>query len=241
MDITLLIPSAGPHCKPLECGQGGVVFIHLKPGNEMKTADGSGILVGTIAQVQLICSNAGSGQWAYTFTVSDSEIAAGQSVDPSHVAEVCCLRCDTRALFAKLRRAEALSPMLESFLVFDEETPVEVGQFKLFRMHGSIFLRAMEVSVGRIDSEDGPYPEAPGKLFVKPLATPEQALGPWIELATGATVDTASSFPMTARFEFSPPLMLEGGRAFGVGVDFEQEGVFHGLEVHLEFSLTEQP
>jgi hypothetical protein len=236
MDIRLILDSAGPHCKPLKCGVGQRALLSLKDGFEDRTADGSGVVVATISAASLFCANAGGGRWDYLFSIDPSEIAPTKTVAASDVASVCCLECDSEALLKKLKRAEARDFTIESFRIFDDEEEVEAGEFRLFRKHTDVLLIAMEVSVARIHGGYG-YAE-PGKLTVKPISTPEQALGPWAEIGAGAVIDPATSTPMTARFEFVPPLKLEGGRAFGVNVFPENEGAFSGLEVHLQFSLS---
>lgn len=237
MDIRLLLDSAGPHCKPIKCGQGQRVFLTLKEGFEDRTTDGSGVVIATIGAEALLCSNAGGGKWDYLFSIDSSEVAPTKIITASDVATVCCLECDSEALLKKIKRAEIRDFTTESFRVFGEEDEVEAGEYYLFRMHRDITLTSLEISVSRIHDTDG-YSE-PGKLTVKPIATPAQALGPWGEIAAGAVIDPASSTPMTARFNFIPPLTLEGGRAFGVNVLPEMEGAFSGLEVHLQFSTAE--
>jgi hypothetical protein len=158
-------------------------------------------------------------------------------ITASDVATVCCLECDSEALLRKIKQAEIRDFTTESFRIFDDEEEVEAGEFRLFRMHSTIVLTSMEVSVAQIHGGFG-YAE-PGKLAVKPVSTPEHSLGPWGEIAAGAVIDPASSTPMTARFKFIPPLTLEGGRAFGVNVLPEIQGSFFGLEIHLQFSTAE--
>jgi hypothetical protein len=235
MDIRLLLDSAGPHCQPLKCGEGQRAFLILKDGFEGRTADGSGVIVATISAASLLCANGGGGRWDYLFSIDPAEVAPTMTVSASDVASVCCLECDSEALLRKIRRAEARDFTIESFRIFGDEEEVEAGEFRLFRKHTDVVLIAMEISVARIHGGYG-YAE-PGKLTVKPISTPEQALGPWSEIGAGAILDPASSTPMTARFEFLPPLLLEGGRAFGVNVLPELEGSFSGLEIHLQFSL----
>lgn len=238
MDIRLLLPSVGPHCKPISCGVGRQVFLSLKEGKEGLTADGSGIVVATIVASDLLCASAGGGQWDYGFTIDESEIAPSATLVATDILSVCCIECDSDALLRKLRMVNANDSTSESFRVFGDDEIVETGEIRLFRRHSTILLRSMEVSVARIDG-GYPYSYDPGKLFVKPLATPEQALGPWAALVLeGAVIDHASSTPLTARYDFVPPLLLEGGRAFGVGVLPENEGAHFGLEVHLQFSAA---
>jgi len=234
MDIRLLLDSAGPHCKPIKCGPGQRAFLILKDGFEDRTADGSGVVVATIGADALLCANAGGGRWDYLFSIELSEVAPTKTISASDVATVCCLECDSEALLRKIKMAEIRDFTTESFRVFDDEEEDDAGEFRLFRMHGDIVLTSMEISVARIHGGYG-YAE-PGKLVVKPISTPEQALGPWGQIGDGAVIDPASSTPMTARFEFIPPLKLEGGRAFGVNVLPENEGSFSGLELHLQFS-----
>lgn len=234
MDIRLLLESAGAHCKPIKCGQGQRVFLILREGFEDRTSDGSGVVVATIGQEALFCSNGGNGKWDYLFSVDSAEVAPTKVITASDVATVCCLECDSEALLRKIKQAEIRDFTTESFRVFDDGEEVGAGAFRLFRMHSSIVLTSMEISVSRIHGGHG-YDE-PGKLTVKPISTPEHALGPWGEIAAGAIIDPASSTPMTARFEFIPPLTLEGGRAFGVHVLPEIEGSFSGLEIHLQYS-----
>jgi hypothetical protein len=236
MDIRLLLDSAGPHCQPLKCGEGQRAFLILKDGFEGRTADGSGVIVATISAVTLLCANAGGGRWDYLFSIEPEEIAPTQTVAASDIASVCCLECDSEALLRKIRRAEARDFTIESFRIFGDEEGVEAGEFRLFRKHSSILLQAMEVSVARIDG-GYPYAYEPGKLTVRPVSTPAQALGPWGTIGDGAVIDPASSTPLTARFEFVPPLLLDGGRAFGVNALPETAGAHFGLEVHLQFSL----
>lgn len=238
MDIRLSLESAGPHCKPLKCGEGQRAFLFLKSGFEDRTADGSGIVVATITSTSLLCANAGGGRWDYLFSIDPSEIAPTKTVSAADVASVCCLECDSEALLRKIKQADARDFTVESFRVFGDDEEVEAGEFRLFRKHSEILLQSMEISVAQIVS--GYAYASPGKLTVKPLSTPEQALGPWGELAAGAVIDPASSTPMTARFEFVPPLKLDGGRAFGVNVFPETEGTHFGLEVHLQFSITDE-
>lgn len=239
MDIRLLLTSAGPHCKPIKCDEGQRVFLTLKPGKEAFAADGSGVLIATIAGVDLICSNGGSGQWDYQLSIENSEIAPGQTVVASDVLGVCCLDCGTEALLAKLRRGFALNDTVESFSVFADNEQVQSGEYRLFRRHSGLLLKSMEVSVAQIVSPGGPYPPQPGTLRIKPLGTPTQTLGPWVELGSGALINPATSTPMTARFEFSPPLTFLGGRAFGVNVIRQDNTIYRGLEVHLQFSPIE--
>lgn len=238
MDIRLLLDSAGPHCKPIECGAGQRALLLLKDGFEDRTADGSGVVVATISSVSLLCANAGGGRWDYLFSIDPAEVAPTKTVSAQDVASVCCLKCDSDALLRKIKRAEARDFTVESFRVFGDEEEVEAGEFRLFRKHSSILLQSMEISIAELVSGYG-Y-SSPGKLTVKPLSTPEQSLGPWSEIAVGAVIDPASSFPMTARFDFIPPLRLDGGRAFGVNVLPETEGTHFGLEVHLQFSKAEE-
>jgi hypothetical protein len=237
MDIRILLNSDGPHCKPIKCGPGQRVLLTLKEGFEDRTADGSGVVIATIGDDSLLCANAGGGRWDYLFSIDSSEIAPTRSVSASDVASVCCLECDSEALLKKIKQAEIRDFTIESFRIFDDEEEVEAGEFRLFRMHRDIVLTSMEISVARIHDTDG-YAE-PGKLTVKPISTPAQSLGPWAEIGTGAVIDPASSTPMTARFNFIPPLTLEGGRAFGVNVLPEREEAFSGLEIHLQFSTGE--
>jgi len=236
MDIRLLLDSAGPHCKPLKCGVEQRAFLVLKDGFEDRTTDGSGVIVATISAVSLLCSNAGGGKWDYLFSIDPAEIAPTKVITAADVASVCCLECDSEALLRKIKRAEARDFTIESFRIFGDEEEVEAGEFRLFRKHNDVTLIAMEVSVARIVPGE-PYVE-PGKLTVKPISTPVQSLGPWGQIGTGAIVDPASSTPMTARFEFLPPLKLDGGRAFGVNVLPEIAGDYLGLEVHLQFSIS---
>jgi hypothetical protein len=238
MDIRLLLDSAGPHCKPLRCDAGARAFLFLKSGFEDRTADGSGVVVATISSVSLLCSNAGAGKWDYLFSIAPDEIAPTKTVAASDVVSVCCLECDSEALLRKIKRVEARDFTTESFRVFGDEEGVAAGEFRLFRKHTDVLLIAMEVSVARINGGDG-YAE-PGRLTVTPISTPEQALGPWAGIGAGAVIDPATSTPMTARFEFVPPLKLDGGRALGVNVLPENVGAFFGLEVHLQFSLSDE-
>jgi hypothetical protein len=240
MDIRLLLTSAGPHCKPIKCGEGQRVFLTLKDGKQDFAADGSGVLIATITDEGLLCSNGGNGQWDYQFSIESSEIAVGKTVTAADILGVCCLDCGTEALLAKLRRSDARDFTVESFSIFSDDEEVEAGEYRLFRRHSSVFLYSMEVSVAQILPEGGPYPPEPGMLRVKPLATPAQALGPWSEMATGAVINPASSTPLTARFKFSPPLLLHGGRAFGVSVLPPEDGTYRGLEVHLQFSPIDE-
>ena len=194
-------------------------------------------MVATIGAESLLCSNAGGGRWDYLFSIDPSEAAPTKAIGASDIATVCCLECDSEALLKKIKRAEIRDFTTESFRLFEDDEEVEAGEFRLFRMHSDIVLHSMEVSVTQIHGGYG-YAE-PGKLTVKPVSTPEQALGPWAEIAAGAVIDPASSTPMTARFEFIPPLTLDGGRALGVNVLPEVEGSFSGLEIHLQYSNAE--
>ncbi len=239
MDIRLLLTSAGPHCKPIKCDEGQRVFLTLKPGREDSAMDGSGVLIATIAGVDLICSNAGSGQWDYQFSIQNSEIAPGKTVVASDILGVCCIDCATEAMLAKFQRSDALNYTVESFAVFAENQQVQSGEYRLFRRHTGVLLKSMEVSVAQIVSPGGPYPPQPGTLRIKPLGTPAHTLGPWSELGNGALINPATSTPMTARFEFSPPLTFLGGRAFGVNVIRQDNTIYRGLEVHLQFSPIE--
>lgn len=236
MDIRLLLDSVGPHCKPIKCGPGQRAFLILKDGFEDRTADGSGVVVATIGANALLCSNAGGGRWDYLFSIDPAEIAPTKEINAADIGSVCCLECDSEALLRKIKRAEVRDFTTESFRIFNDDEGVEAGEFRLFRMNSDIVLHSMEISVARIHGGYG-YAE-PGKLTVKPISTPEHALGPWAEIDTGAVIDPASSTPMTARFKFIPPLTLEGGRAFGVNVFPENEGSFSGLEIHLQFSTA---
>jgi hypothetical protein len=172
MDIRLLLDSAGPHCKPIKCGQGQRVFLTLKDGFEDRTSDGSGVVVATIGADALLCSNAGGGRWDYLFSIDPSEIAPTKVIGASDIATVCCLECDSEALLKKIKRAEVRDFTTESFRLFEDEDDVEAGEYRLFRMHSDIVLHSMEVSVARIHGGYG-YAE-PGKLTVKPISTPEQ-------------------------------------------------------------------
>lgn len=239
MDIRLLLTSAGPHCKPIKCGEGQRVFLTLKDGKQDFAADGSGVLIATITGDNLLCSNGGSGQWDYQFSIESSEIAVGKTVTASDILGVCCLDCGTEALLAKLKRSDSHDFTIESFSLFGDDEEVEAGEYRLFRKHSSILLYSMEISVAQIVPAGGPYPPEPGTLTVKPLGTPIQTVGPWSELAAGAVINPASETPLTARFQFSPPLILQGGKAFGVGVLPPEVGTYRGLEVHLQFSALE--
>jgi hypothetical protein len=239
MDIRLLLTSAGPHCKPIKCDEGHRVFLTLKPGKEDFAADGSGVLIAGIVGVDLICSNAGSGQWDYQFSIEGGQIAPGKTVLASDILGVCCIDCANEAMLAKLRRRDALNYTVESFAVFADDEQVQSGEYRLFRRHTGALLKSMEVSVAQIVSPGGLYPPQPGTLRIRPLGTPTHALGPWSELGSGALINPATPTPMTARFEFSPPLPFLGGRAFGVNVIRQDNTIYRGLEVHLQFSPIE--
>lgn len=240
MDLRLLLTSAGPHCKPIACEEGGRAFLTLKEGKEHFAADGSGVLVASITASDLLCSNGGYGQWDYQFSIDPEEIASGETVSASDIQGVCCVDCGAAALLAKLARSDARDFTVESFRVFEDDAEVVAGDIRLFRKHNPILIHSMEVSVAQVVLEEGPYPPEPGTLDVTPLSTPVQVASPWGALGDAATVDPATSTPLTARVEFSPPVLLPGGAAFGINVQPENEGAFLGLEVHLQFSLLDE-
>lgn len=243
MEIQLSLTSAGPHCHPIACEAGDKAFLRLKEGFEDRTADGSGVLVADIAAAILVCSSAGEGKWLYTFDIPNDQIAAGAAITPESVANACCVECGTRALLDKLAAAQSLDYNTEVFRVFEDGEAVAPGETRLLRRHTGIRLHSMEVSAQSIEAvppvtSGGSAPD-PGKLTVRPIVTPEQAQGPWSEAvpgSPGAVLDSASSTPLTARYAFSPPFVLDGGKAFGVNHLPDTEGAYHGLEVHLQFA-----
>jgi hypothetical protein len=98
---------ASPGCPARPCGAGNRCFLLLTEGAAAKSADGSGVLLGTItavAQVNLTL-------WRYTVQVADGEMAETPTAGEMQLF-LSCIGAESEALLKKMGVIEGGAPIL---------------------------------------------------------------------------------------------------------------------------------
>jgi len=247
--LTITLSSGKPACPPLSCGNGATVAMELSEAATPKGADGSGWIVGTIAQIPSPVCPIGATDWVYTINFPDTEFSADflagllGELEPTDMntgdtaVGMCCLHCGNLMMLDKIAVGNVSTGYKrESFRIHGDAEPIEVASTRLFRMHSPLLIHAIEASVEQHISGH-PYASDPGDVSVNLLSSQSQQTGPASTLsADAAVIDASSTTPLTARRVFVPALELPSGAGLWANVQCTDPEAYLGLEVHVDFT-----
>lgn len=243
-EINLLIDTDNVTCPPLECySAGDLVMLQLDDGLENKSADASGFLEAEIVSAAPFSQLGAGGKWNYRFTIDDSELNEGESLDAEHISGVCCLECDSKAILAKLKSRSLMNYTTEAFRIFEDDVALTNGDVRLFRRHANILLHAVEVACQKHDAGGYLYAYEPGDVVCSVITSPAQLNSPWSVLMNPsgspvrATLLPSSSTPLTARLELPVPIQIAGGSNVGLNINAPDPEAHFGLEAHFDFEI----
>lgn len=249
--LNISLRSDIPACPPLSCGQGGLLAVELKSDSIAKSRDGSGWIIGTIANKPYPLNTVGPSDWVYQVTFNEVEFSdevINGDLDPLEVADIasgdgaiglCCLHCGDLMLLDKIAAIQTRTLNRESFRFFAHDEEFVIGVHRLFRNHSAIEIHAIEVSC---EEHLTGYPAVePQSVAIRLVRTEPQQAGPFND-ATGTDVvlDPASTTPLTAKLEFAPPLLIPAGAGVGININSADPAQHLGLEVHIDFRVIDE-
>lgn len=241
--LTLTLQGLAAGCPPIKCGLGGTVALRLVDAAFNKTFDGAGWINGTIVEEPAATCAIGISNWVYVLHFEDTEFSAEfldnqlGDLTAADISSVCCTECGIQMILDRMVAPSIVGYKRESFRLHADNEIIATGSTRLFRMHRPLLISAIEISCEE-HLTGYPYAANPGEINVGLLASPGQQQGPAAVLsALEATIDPASTQPLSARRDFVPPLLVPSGAGVWANVDCADPEAHKGLEVHIDFQV----